>query len=428
MSEAIYPRPLAAWWMVAVFAIAGFVSYTDRMILGALVDPLRADLGITDAQVSLLQGAAFSLVYVIAGLFMGRLADCRRRLTVIALGATVWSLGTIACALAPGFWSLFGARMVVGVGEAALAPAAVSLIADSFPPHRRGSAISLFVMGTIVGGPAAITIGGLLLGGAEAGAFDGWGLSGTAPWRVALLGAGALGLMVPALCLTLREPARRGASGEAQTWRHDARRLIAAAGVLIPLYLGMAFLCVGDYGLLSWMPTHLGRRFGLTAGEIGVTFGLITTAAGLLGAAAGGVLSDQAEVRGGARARLQLAALCAAIGLGGALLIGLDDVSASFTALAIWTFASSVAGITGIAAVQALVTNESRGLAMALVSFFNTLLGLGAGPTLVAVATEKVFLDPTAVGDAIVLVVTPAAALATLLFLWAARAGSASSQ
>jgi MFS family permease len=147
-----YPPPRSQWWMVGIFAFAGLMSYTDRVVLSVLVDPIRRDLAIGDSRVSLLQGAAFAIVYVLAGLPFGRLADRTIRIRLIIVGATVWSVGTILCGLAPSFWSLFAARILVGIGEAALAPAAVSMISDSFPPAQRGTAVGVFLTGMVAGG------------------------------------------------------------------------------------------------------------------------------------------------------------------------------------------------------------------------------------------------------------------------------------
>ena len=141
-------RLLYSWYMVGVFCLAALVSYTDRLVLSALVDPIKRTLEVDDSSISLLQGAAFALVYVFSGLLLGRLADKRRRLTILIIGSSVWCGGTISCGLAPSFWALFAARVVVGVGEAALAPAAVSIISDSFSPSRRGAALGVFMLGS----------------------------------------------------------------------------------------------------------------------------------------------------------------------------------------------------------------------------------------------------------------------------------------
>ena len=126
-----WPPAGRAWWAVAVFALGAVLSYTDRQILSLLVDPIRGDLRISDTQISLLQGLAFALIYSVAGLPLGRLADVLPRRSVILAGVLVWTAATVACGLSRSFGALFLARVFVGVGEAALAPAAMSMITSA---------------------------------------------------------------------------------------------------------------------------------------------------------------------------------------------------------------------------------------------------------------------------------------------------------
>lgn len=420
-----YPAAARGWWMVAVFCLAGFVSYTDRLILSALVDPLRADLAISDSQVSLLQGAAFVVIYVLAGLPLGRLADRGRRRTLLLFGSITWCLGTAYCGLAPEFWSLFAGRLIVGVGEAALAPAAVSMLADSIPPQRRGTAIGIFMMGMVLGGPAAVAIGGILLGTAETGALSSLPLIGdAASWRIVLIVVGICGMIVPLLFLTLREPVRTGTVGHNMPLSQVVSRFTRDWRLFVPLYLGMALLSVGDYGLLSWVPSSLSRRFAWSYEQIGTMMGVITAVAGVSGALVAGALSDAAARRGGTRARLGLVAVGAAIAAFGAALVAMNHPAFVLAGLGIWTFASAIGGIGGIAALQEMVPNELRGVGMSILAFCNTLLGLGCGPTAVALVTERVLGDPAAVGTAISFVVAPAGVIACLLFVTLRRRSS----
>src|SRR5882757_7067093 len=420
-SSAGFPPARIGWWMVAVFCFAGLVSYSDRFILGVLADPIRQELVIGDSQFSLLQGAAFALIYVLAGLPLGRFADRRKRLNLLSGGAVLWCMGVIVCGFAPSFGTLFTGRMLVGIGEAALAPAAASMIADAFPPEQRGAALGVFLMGMVLGGPTAISVGGALLGSAQTGAFATLPVLGQlAPWRAVLVLMGLAGLLAPLLFLTLREPARQESAG-AVSLREVIGCFIGARRVLVPLYIGMALLSVGDYGLLSWMPSLLSRRFALPPAELGLMFGVITAVASVAGALAGGILSDRAERRGGLRARLVPIALAAAMGALAAAMVS-GGLIMALCGLALWTFASAIGGIGGIAALQELLPNEYRGVGMSLVAFFNTLLGLGIGPTLVALVTEQVYGDPKSVGYAMTLVVLPAGVVACLLFIICRRA------
>lgn len=419
--SAAYPSPLVGWWAVGIFCLAALLSYTDRLILSALVDPIKQSLDLTDSAVSLLQGAAFALVYVFAGLVLGRLADQRRRMTILIIGVTVWCAGTVASGFAGSFGALFVARMFVGIGEAALAPAAVSVIADLIKPQHRGAAVGIFLMGTVLGGPVSIATGGKMLALANDGVFSGLPIvGGMEPWRIVLVIVGAAGFVVPILLLTLREPARREAA-EAPNLVATVRRLWADWRLLAPAYLAMGLLSIGDYGLLSWMPSVLSRRFSMPPDELGMTFGLVTVLAGIVGCLVGGIGSDAAARRMGTAGRLKFSLAAAVLATVGAALACAGDVRLVLLGLGMWTLFSSVGSISGIAAIQNLIAGESRGVGMALVAFCNTLLGLGFGPTLVALVTERVLGNPASVGLAISAVVVPAGTVAVVLFALSSR-------
>lgn len=421
VEPSILPSRSRAWWMVAVFCFAGFVSYVDRMILSVLVDPLQQELGIGDAQLSLLQGAAFAIVYVFAGLPLGILADRKTRRNLIVLGSIIWTTGTALCGLAPSFWTLFAARILVGIGEAALAPAAASMISDSFPSHQRGTALGIFMMGMVVGGPGAVGVGGYLLSSYNSGLFSDLPFIGAmSDWRTVLVLVGVFGLLVPLLTLTVREPERMDREGDASIAKVLAH-VKAQRVLLLSLLIGVALLSVGDYGVYSWLPSVLSRKFEWQPDQIGGYFSAITTVTGIIGALLGGILSDGAARLWGESARFSVAAAAALVGAVAALMIASSEPAIVLTGLGIWTLASSIGAIGGIAALQQVMPNEMRGIAMSLIAFCNTLLGLGCGPTLVATVTEFGIGRPEAVGLAIAIVVAPAAIMSLALFFVAKK-------
>jgi MFS family permease len=182
--------------MVTVLLFTALVSYSDRLILSVLVDQIRGDLGLSDSMLGFLQGAAFTIVYVFAALGFGRLADRNRRKPVLICGVLLWSAAGVLCGIAPNAETLLAGRLLLGVGEAVLLPTAFSMIADAFPRERRGIAVGTLILGTVVGGPLGITIGGILLTAATSGTFAAWPLlSALAPWRIVLVSVGLAGLL-----------------------------------------------------------------------------------------------------------------------------------------------------------------------------------------------------------------------------------------
>lgn len=418
-----WPSPVRAWWMMAVFFLAAILSYTDRLIFSLLVDPLRADIHVSDTQVSLLQGLAFALIYCFAGLPLGRAADLFPRRLVIIAGVCVWSAATLACGLAQSFGWLFVARICVGVGEAALAPAAVSMIADYFPPERRGMAIGVLLMGMGIGSGAALAIGGALLEAANSGLFAGLPVIGQmSPWRAALILLSTGGIAIVALLMTVREPERRGTEpGEgALPLRRVAGEFARHGKLLVPLYLAVALVSAGDYSLQNWTPALLSRNFHLSPGEIGGVLGVIAMITGIVGTFAGGSISDWLARRRGEGARLGAAMAAVAIGSVGALIAFAPAPLQVFGCFAVWLLLSSASEAIGITMVLNTVPNQVRGIGVSLVSFCNMLIGLTLGTSMTAIFTDKVYRDPTMVGWSMTTVVLPAAALALVLF-WRAR-------
>jgi len=203
-----------ASYALFVLMICYTLSFIDRQILSLLVGPIKRDLGISDTRVGLLQGLAFALFYGTLGIPIGKLADTRARTRLISIGVLLWSLMTALCAGALSFWSLFLARMGVGVGEASLAPGAFSLVTDFFSKERLARALSVYSMGIFIGSGLALLVGGSVVQAtARMPAVDVPMLGRLASWRLTFLLVAAPGLIVAAWVATVREPARRNQRG-----------------------------------------------------------------------------------------------------------------------------------------------------------------------------------------------------------------------
>jgi MFS family permease len=361
---------------------------------------------------------AFTIVYVFASLPIGRIADRGHRKVLLIAGASLWCIAAVLCGLAPNFGTLFTGRLLIGIGEAVLVPTAVSMIADSFPPERRGFAIGILSMGTIIGGPLGISVGGILLSVASAGGFHAWPFVGSlAPWRQVLVTIGAAGLVAPLLLATVREPKRLETTLDTSI-KAAANHFMVSRRILAPLYISMALLSIGDYGLLSWMPSSLSRRFAWEPGRIGLVFGVITALSGIAGAAVGGWISDVVDRRVGTHGRVLICVAAAAVAAIAAALVSTADVMLVLMSIGLWTFASAVGGTSGVAALQEVLPSRFRATGMSLFTFTNTLVGLGAGPTLIALATDRLFTGPAALSFAISTIVGPAAVVSCAMFAY----------
>jgi MFS family permease len=415
-----YPSRPYAWTVVAILIVTAVLSYTDRQVLSLLVDPIRGDLGISDTQISLLLGTAFAVIYGIAGIPLGYLADRTSRRNLIFGGIVVWSVGTIACGLSHNFTELFAGRIVVGLGEAALSPAAISLISDYFPPSRRGTAVGLFLSGIAMGNGAAILIGGGVLHAIKLGALAATPLAMQAPWRNVLLVIGGPGLLWALVILLIREPSRGAtqtapASGVAD---RSAWRTTPWARV-VPIYLVLAAASFVDNAVGAWAPTLLIRNFGRDPAQIGVQLGLLLTVGFGGGVFIGGVLADRAGVRGGWPAKLRVCVYCGLLILPISLLINSSQYRMVLTGVPAYFALSGIVTAVGFSAILDAVPNRSRGLAMSMSFFLNVALGAGLGPTAVALAGEHVFSAKQGLGPPLALSVA-GGYLVALIALWSA--------
>ena len=167
-TNASYPPASIAWYSLGILLVAYTIAFVDRTILALLVGPIQRDLGISDTLMGLLHGIAFALFYCALGIPIARLSDQHSRRWIILIGMMIWSAMTALCGVARNFWHLFIARIGVGVGEAALSPAAYSMIADMFPPHRLARALGVYSCGGFFGAGIAFMIGGAVIGALEA--------------------------------------------------------------------------------------------------------------------------------------------------------------------------------------------------------------------------------------------------------------------
>ncbi|HIE86570.1 MAG: MFS transporter [bacterium] len=396
-----------AWYVVAVLLTAQAFSFLDRMIMGLLVGPIRESFQISDTQYSLLAGLAFSLFYAIMGLPLARIADRGSRRNLIVAGIAVWSFMTAACGLAKGYWSLFVARVGVGIGEATLGPAAYSMIADYFPKSILGRALSVYMIGVTLGSGFAYMLGGAVVGYVEdmgtimlpvVGEIEGWQLT--------FFVVGIPGLLVSLLMLTtVREPARTGiVTPEAVPVSEVADYLWQRRQAYGGHILGISIFIMVVYALNLWGPTYFIRTFGYTRPEAGWVFGLVMIGAGTAGLLLAGTLSDRLVSKGihDAYVKIILFSMVAMIPSAGALAFLESDLLAIvFMSLAVF-FSAFQGGVAG-GTLQLMTPNRMRGQVMAVYGLSSNLIGLGLGPTVIAMTTDYVFGYDEAIGKSIAL-------------------------
>lgn len=412
-----YPAPAYGWYVVAVLTVAYVFSFLDRQILSLLVEPMKRDLHLSDTQISLLQGMAFALCNVLVGLPLGRLVDTRRRTALVAAGIAFWSVATAACGVVRTFPALLLLRMGVGAGEAVLTPAANSLIGDHFPPHKVGLPLAVYSIGIFIGGGLALVIGATIIAGAlRSGPLLLPLVGEIRPWQTVFLLIGLPGLLVAVLALSLREPARKGALH--RTTAADGSTTVGAvplgeviaflrtnARAFLGINLFMGFSAVAGYGVAAWVPTMFIRRHGWTAVEIGHTYGLLLLTFGTAGVLCGGWLGDVMTRRRGAAGRLRAAIAVKLLTIPFIIAYTmLPDGRAAILPLAATVFLPTFLNGLSPAILQQMVPNQMRGTAIAISLLVINLLGLGLGPTSIALLNDRVFRDPTMIHYSILIV------------------------
>lgn len=428
-TEPSYPSPGWAWYTVAILLCAYIFSFIDRQILNLLVAPVRRDLGITDTEMSLLLGFSFAIFYSVLGLPFGRLADSMSRPRLIIAGMLTWSLMTGGCGLVRSYWELFVLRMGVGIGEATLSPAAYSMISDSFPPAKRSVPFSVYTMATYVGGGLAFLFGGLLLRAFGTRNMFYLPLLGpTRPWQVLFLLLGISGIVFALLLITLRDPSRKGArvferkQGEIKVervplsavWNYFAENRTT----LLSLIVGMALVALAAYGTSAWAITFLVRNHQMTASQAGILFGGAQILCGSLGMLTAGKLVSRLMRSGHRDAYMRVAAWsCAGWILPGVLYPLLSDTTAVVVLLYVGTFFLCMPTCLIPAAILEVVPNAMRGQATAVYLLIVNLIGLGIGPTAIALVTDHIFGFDAAVRYSLLIVPVAATLLAGILFL-----------
>jgi len=248
-------RRIYAWYVVVVLSVLYIVAFIDRVILNLLVVPIRAHFDRSDTQISLLQGAAFAIFYGLFGIPLARIADRGNRLWLIAAGVLVWSFATVSSAFAASFAVLVVLRIGLAIGEAALSPAALSMIGDLFPEEKRALPQSIYIAAGLVGSFVAFIIGsGVVQAVGDATSVDLGPLGRLAAWQAIFVLVGVPGLLlVPVMLATMSEPARRSASGKAGEAAPSLRQVIEELRSKPRLYVG---LLIGG-GLLAIITSSL---------------------------------------------------------------------------------------------------------------------------------------------------------------------------
>lgn len=374
---------------LTLLTTAYFFSYMDRQILSILLEPIKADLQVTDTQLGLLTGLAFALFYAVLGIPVARLADRYNRVNIVAISLALWSVMTGLCGLAQNFVQLLLARIGVGVGEAGSSPPSHSMIADLYPPEKRAGAMGIYSLGVVFGAGFGTLIGGLL-----AAAYG---------WRFAIIAVAVPGVILAVIVKLFVVEPRRGLSEpdrlaiDASTEAGVVPKITIIDGFralwlnLAARHLVMAVTVTSliGYAITAWSPSFFMRSYGLGLREIALIIALLATVAGGTSGVVGGKLADYLGRRHGIKAQAWLVAWLKLAAFPFAIAVYLTtDVA---WALGLYAVAillqNSYIGPT-FALIQGQAPLRMRALWAAITLLVINLIGLGVGPTAIGMLSD----------------------------------------
>ncbi|HWX53014.1 MAG TPA: MFS transporter [Verrucomicrobiae bacterium] len=415
--EAATPARYAKW-SLAILVAVNILNFYDRHVAGAVVEPVRKEFGLSDTQIGLIN-TAFTVLYGLVGLPLGRLADKVSRKKLLSVGIIVWAALTACTRWVFSYPMLVVTRLGVGVGEAACAPTATSWIGDLYPPARRAGPLALFMLGVPIGGALSFFFSGQI-----AQAYG---------WRWAMIWAAAPALLLIPLLLTLHEPARGAsephetapAGSFGQVLRIPAFWWIAISGALVNFNL---------YAIGTFMPAFFARIHHMNVAQAGIKTGWVYAVGGILGGFLAGMLGDRV-VRGSCRGRMVIAAVASLVSAPLAYMGIHQSYGALAVALPLLTLTYGLLNMYyGLvyASLQEIVAPALRGTSMAIYFVVMYLGGASWGTIIIGslsdkfarhaatlAGSEKVTEAFKAAGLQQAMLVIPVLSLGLALVLWA---------
>jgi predicted MFS family arabinose efflux permease len=366
------------WLFLAVLSLVGMWNYADRIIMAVLLEPIKNEFQVSDAQMGLLTGVAFAISYATFGIPVARVSDRGDRRLIVSLAVTIWTFFTMCCGLAGSFVQLALARIGVGIGEAGSMPPSQSLIADYFPPQQRTKALAIFMASAMIGNVIAFSAGAQI-----ASAYG---------WRIAFIGVGAPGFLIALLAwLVLKEPRRATAKPVTPAIQESFLtnlRVLATKRTYVLVNFSMIMFYFVSYGATSWFPAYLDRVMQIGLAQIGAVYGPASSLATFVGTVLGGVVADRLA----ARDRRWLGWFPAATLVISFPLFMLALRSASsnlFIVLASFGMVFLTAALPAmLSLLHSVCGSARRAMAVAMLYFFANLLGLSFGPLITGMLSD----------------------------------------
>ena len=393
-----YPNKKYGYSAVGVLTLAQVFAFIDRQIPSMLVEPIKQDFNLTDSQIALLGGAAFSIFYAVMALPIGYAVDRYKRTKVLGIGIFLWSLMTALAGLANSFGRLFGARIGVAVGEAVMAPTSVSLVSDYFPENKQGKPMGIITSGVYIGIGITLLGGGFLidylteLGGLHL-PFIGY----LKPWQATFMIVGVPGLFVALGAFLLTEPKRfdeKLGQGNMVERQNVFLHINEHKKTLLPMFGGLIFMALIFYSFTFWAPTMMIRTYNISLTEAGFFLGIITIISSITGTIFAGSVVDYLRNRNYRDAPVRAAMFAVLLAFPPIVLLSfVNSEIAAWICIFIYLFFISSFAPLGLLAVSGVSRGNVKGQLAAIHAFLMMAFGLSLGPQLTAFFTDFVFID-----------------------------------
>jgi len=392
-----FPSPSYGWSMVGLLTLAYFFSMLDRYILGYLIRPIKADLNFSDFEVGMLTGPAFTILYATTAIPIGLLVDRRSRTKIIAFGIVIWSLATVLTGSARSFLAMFLSRMLVGIGEAVLSPAAFSIIGDSFAPEKRAKPVAVYSSALVIASGVTGFIIAALLGFAEGTDFKLPILGSVPSWQFIFVIIGTPGLLVALIFFLIKDAPR---TESAQKPNESLKDAFAFVGGRLPVLLCFVSIFITmvaiAYAQFNWQPEMFERTFGeenWSRQSYAARSGAAVLLLGLSTYIVSGILTDLWSQKGEALAPLYMSIIGFMI-MVPAQVIGpiMPNGWAAFLLVnGLATVGIAMVSCTGVTALLQIVPGQVRGFTVALYYMAISFVGGMTSPLLVGWLSTHVF-------------------------------------
>jgi len=393
-----------AWYVLLLLTFVYLLNFLDRMLIYILFTPIKKELMFSDVELALLSSTSFVIFYTVLGIPFGRLADKIARKKMIAFGLVAWSIFSGMTGLATSFWTIFACRVLVGVGEATLGPAALSLISDFFSKEIRATAQGIYSSAIAIGSGLAFLLGG-------------W-IAETLGWRFAFYLLGFPGVVIAVFVMFIKEPLRGSSETKNELQSESSLKELFKTKTLWFHHSGYALFNVASASVGAWLTIFFVRVHKLSLTEVGLWFGIAMMTGGLAGMVFGGVFADKLRAKqvGGRMLMASISAGFSAV-IWLVMLWGNDSKPLLVLNVVMQAFSLSWLGAS-FADVNDIVQPKQRGLAVGVYFFVVNLAGYGVAPLVIGRLNDTMNITSNPDAMRMSLMICPVACVLASIVLW----------